>query len=47
MADVLIWVAIAVAVIAIWMLAGRFSTTRPGPGPDAGPPPTDTMRGGF
>jgi hypothetical protein len=45
MADILIWVAIAVAVLVVWLLAGRFSSDRPDPG--QGAPPADTMRGGM
>lgn len=45
MAEILIWVAIAVAVIAVWLLAGRFGSGRPTA--DGGPPTTETMRGGM
>ncbi len=46
MAEILIWVAVAVAVLAVWLLAGRFSTDRTDPG-DPTPPPENTMRGGM
>lgn len=42
MVDILIWVGVALAVIAVWLLAGR-SSDRPTPGD--GPPPSDTIRG--
>lgn len=44
MADIMIWVAIAVVVIAVWLLAGRFSSGRTGMGE---PPRSETMRGGM
>jgi hypothetical protein len=45
MAEILIWVAVAVAVLAVWLLAGRFTADRTEPG--EGAPPADTMRGGM
>lgn len=47
MAEILIWVAVAVAVLAVWLLAGRTSDDGGPRRDDHLPPPDTTMRGGM
>jgi hypothetical protein len=47
MAEILMWVGVAVALIAIWLLAGRLSSSRGGAGMASTRPVDDPRAGGM
>lgn len=47
MAEILMWAGIAVVIVAIWALAGRFSSTRGGVAAGPGAPVDDPRTGGM